>query len=308
MKVAIIGAGLSACNLYHNLAKANFDITIFEKSRGTGGRLSTKYIEDKFIDHGTPFIETYNSSFKTFLDKKVNEKILTQENNTYYPTNGINKLCSSLIDKKDLLRNCRIIKTEFHNNMWKLFDDKNNCYEGFDFLVLTIPATQILENDFDLDINVKKLLDKVRYEAMASLIIYRNSEIKNSLLELKKGALFFKIINNSEKYNYKNFESYVLHLNKQFIQENISLTKDELFKLINKKIDNEFNINLKKDFETIEHFWKFAFAKNKLKKDFILNEEKAYGICGDYFNGINLESSFLSSKKLSEKIISIYTK
>ena len=55
MKIAIIGAGFSGCNLYDNLKLQFEDITIFEKSRGVGGRLSTKYIDDKFIDHGTPF-------------------------------------------------------------------------------------------------------------------------------------------------------------------------------------------------------------------------------------------------------------
>ena len=45
--IAIIGAGFSGCNLYNNLKEKYENITIFEKSRGVGGRLSTKYIEDK---------------------------------------------------------------------------------------------------------------------------------------------------------------------------------------------------------------------------------------------------------------------
>ena len=46
MKIAIIGAGFSGCNLYNNLKDKYENITIFEKSRGVGGRLSTKYIEE----------------------------------------------------------------------------------------------------------------------------------------------------------------------------------------------------------------------------------------------------------------------
>lgn len=305
MKIAIIGAGLSGCNLYSNLKKQNHDIVIFEKSRGTGGRLSTKYIDDKFIDHGTSSIETYNLFFKTFLDKKVNEQILRKIDNTYYPTNGINKLCSSLIDKEDLVKNCRIVKATYENNLWTLYDSQNKCYENFDFLVLTIPAPQILENSFDIDESVKKYLSKVSYQAMASIILYNNSKQEISLSDFKKSELFFKVVNNSEKYSYKNFQSYVLHLNKEFVQNNIHLSKDEMFKLIDDKIQNEFNINLNENFEIINHLWKYAFVKNKLKKEFILSESKSYGLCGDYFNCINLESSYLSSKKLSEKIISI---
>lgn len=311
MRISIIGAGLSACNLYNNLKKEDYDITIFEKARGTGGRLSTKYIEDKFIDHGTPYINTNNSSLLNFLETKTKENVLKKIDNNYYPTNGINKLCSSLIDKKDLVINTKIVKTSFANNSWTLFDENNKAYEDFDFVVFTIPATQILENDFDLGEQTQEDLEKVTYDAMATLICYRKKQDDFSFKDFEKfekSELFFKIIDNSSKYKYKDFESYIFHLNKKFVQENIDLSKDEIFKLIHKKIQQEFNLNLKDDFEVIEHLWRYAFVKDFLKKDFIINEKKAYGICGDYFNGINLEASYQSSKKIAEKINSIYKK
>lgn len=246
MKIAIIGAGLSGCNAYLNLKKQNHDIVIFEKSRGTGGRLSTKYIDDKFIDHGTPFINTKDYTFPNFLDfldKKVNENVLKNINKNYYSTNGINKLCSSLINKKNLLTNTKIVNASLNNNKWTLVDEDNNTYEDFDFLVLTIPATQILENNFDLDEATKKQLENVLYESIATLICYKNTDKKD-----------------------------------------------------------------KENFKTIEHFWKFAFVKEGIRKDFILNEEKSYGICGDYFNGVNLEASYQSSLKIADEINSIYKK
>ncbi|APW64587.1 MULTISPECIES: NAD(P)-binding protein [Arcobacteraceae] len=313
MKIAIIGAGLSGCNVYKNLKQQNHDITIFEKSRGTGGRLSTKYIDDKFIDHGTPFINTRNyksANFLDFLDKKVTQNTLRNIDKKYYPTNGINKLCSSLINKKDLITNTRITNAKLINQKWTLTDNTNTIYDDFDFVVFTIPATQILENDFDLDEDTKEQLQNISYAPMASLICYTNNtntkKIKNQ--DLNKSELFYKVIDNSTKYDYEDFESYVFHLNKDFVLENMNLEKNELFELIHQKISKEFDINLKEDFNVVEHFWKFAFAKEQLEKDFILNKEKSYGICGDYFNGINLEATYQSSLKISDEINSIYKK
>ena len=308
MKIAIIGAGLSSCNLYKNLNKEKFQITIFEKARGTGGRLSTKYIGDQFIDHGTPYINTNNSALSKFLDDKSNENILSKINNNYYPTNGINKLCSSLINKEDLVKNTRIIKTKFINNSWTLFDENNKTYEGFDFIVYTIPATQILENDFDLEEQTKEDLKNVTYDAMATLICHREKKCTFSFSEFEKNDMFFKVINNSSKYKYEEFKSYVFHLNKDFVQENISLCKDEIFKLVHKKIKQKFNLDLKDDFVVIEHLWKYAFVKDFIKKDFIINENKAYAICGDYFNAVNLEAAYKSSKETADEINSIYKK
>ena len=46
----------------------------FWKSRGVGGRLSTKYIDDKFIDHGTPFLIPITEDLKSFCSDLVRKK------------------------------------------------------------------------------------------------------------------------------------------------------------------------------------------------------------------------------------------
>jgi len=47
-KIAIIGAGLSGLILAHSL-KEHANITIFEKARGVGGRMSTRYANTAYV-------------------------------------------------------------------------------------------------------------------------------------------------------------------------------------------------------------------------------------------------------------------
>lgn len=63
MKIAIIGSGLSGCNLFNLLSMNNHEVTIFEKARGAGGRCSTRYVNDEFIDHGTSSFEATEKEF-----------------------------------------------------------------------------------------------------------------------------------------------------------------------------------------------------------------------------------------------------
>ncbi|MFB1034272.1 MAG: NAD(P)-binding protein, partial [Sinobacterium sp.] len=42
MKVAIVGAGITGCLLANFIGSKSIDVSIFEKSRGCGGRASTK--------------------------------------------------------------------------------------------------------------------------------------------------------------------------------------------------------------------------------------------------------------------------
>jgi len=309
MNVAIIGAGFSGCHLYENLSQKQFKLTIFDKSRGCGGRLSTKYIGDKFIDHGTSSIHTEDKELINFLDKKVQQNILQKNKNNYIPTKGINKVCSSMIDKKDLIKNTRIIKAHYKNKKWFLFDEKGKIYQSYDILLLTNPATQILEMDLNLSDEIKNLLKDVSYSPISTLICYDNNSDNNSdnldLAPLEKNINFKKVVDNSSKYQYKDFKSFVLHINEEFTQTNINLSKEKIFEKIYSLIEEELNMDIKKKFETIEHLWKYAFAKNTINKEYIFDPYQNLGICGDYFQKKNLKSSFYSSKKLSEKIINL---
>lgn len=190
MNIAIIGAGLSGCHAYHVLSSLVSNITIFEKSRGTGGRLSTKYIHDYYIDHGTSSIYSKEAILRKFLEHNVNDMILKKEDNHFIATGGMNKVCSSLIDKNDLKTNTKIINAIYENNQWHLKDDQNNDYTGFDILILTIPSEQILQMDIKLEPQTISQLKKIDYVSIATLICYVQDVLNLQHPNLKKSDFF----------------------------------------------------------------------------------------------------------------------
>lgn len=297
MKIAIIGAGFSGCNLYDNLKLQFEDITIFEKSRGVGGRLSTKYIDDKFIDHGTPFLIPITEDLKSFCSDLVRNKVIKNRYDEFLPINGMNKICKFLIDEENLKTNTKIIEAKFIDNKWNLIDENNNNYTGFDKLFLTIPATQILEMNIDLEENIKNELEKIKYDSVFSLILYSNENIKLDENLVYENSCVENIINNSRKYLYKDFSSYVIHSSKKFANEVNTKTKEEILQIFLNSFDEKTKEHLK-TFNLIPHLWKFAFVKNSLDMTYYLNENKTLGICGDYFNFSNVEASLTSSELL----------
>jgi predicted NAD/FAD-dependent oxidoreductase len=303
MKIAIVGAGLSGTHMYHLLSQnKEYEITLFEKSRGTGGRCSTRFIDDKKIDHGTPFFTTDDSYFKALCQRYIDNDILKIENSQYLPIDGINKICSSLIDTNNLITETKVTKLEKINHMWIVYDDNNNTYGEFDKIILTIPAPQILELDIVLDSNIIELLKSVRYHSIASLLIYSHSfeNIMNpKLLASKK---FCKIVDNSLKYGYDNFSSYVLHLDSNITKEQNFKNKDAIQDYIVTCVKDICSIDLEEDFHLIPHYWKYAFVEHSISADFILSNDKSIGIIGDFFKGDNLESSISSSSKLYKEV------
>jgi renalase len=297
MKIAIIGAGFSGCNLYNNLKEKYPDITIFEKSRGVGGRLSTKYIGDKFIDHGTSSLIPSTDNLKLFCLNLANIEIVRAKYDEFIPKAGINSICKFLIDEKDLIKNTKITKAVNSNNKWLLEDENHKTYENFDLLFITIPATQIMQMQIELPKDFKEKLSQIKYDSVFSLILYSDKNIQLPQNELYENPDIQNIINNSKKYLYKNFSSYVIHSTREFANCVNEKSKDEICELF---LDN-FNDNIKEtleEFTIVPHLWKYAFAKNSLEMPYFLNKEKNLGICGDYFSYNNLEAALLSSELL----------
>lgn len=295
MKIAIIGAGFSGCNLYDNLRLRFDDITIFEKSRGVGGRLSTKYIGDKFIDHGTSRLFPITEDLKEFCLDLSKNAVLRAKYDEFFPKEGINKICKFLIDDKDLKTNTKITSAKLVDNKWNLKDENGNSFEGFDKLFLTIPATQILQIDITLEDSIKSQLQTVSYDSVFTLILYSNNKKIENISKIFENENVEDIIDNSRKYFYKDFNSYVIHSTKDFANSLNQFSKEE----ISDRFLNSFSEEIKKELEKltiIPHLWKFAFAKTSLDIPYYLNEDKNLGICGDYFNYNNLESALLSSE------------
>lgn len=65
---AIIGAGISGLACARVLQDAGHPITIFEKSRGPGGRMSSRQLEDAVVDLGAQFFSVRDEVFRREAD------------------------------------------------------------------------------------------------------------------------------------------------------------------------------------------------------------------------------------------------
>ena len=63
MKIAIVGAGISGVCAANLLAQEGFKVDVFEKSRGLGGRLTTKRLDWAHIDIGAQYFTARDPRF-----------------------------------------------------------------------------------------------------------------------------------------------------------------------------------------------------------------------------------------------------
>ena len=63
LRVAVVGAGMAGITCARTLAQAGCAVTVFEKSRGFGGRMATRHTEFGNFDHGAQYFTARDDRF-----------------------------------------------------------------------------------------------------------------------------------------------------------------------------------------------------------------------------------------------------
>ena len=72
----IIGSGVSGSTIAHILSK-KYNVEIFDKARGLGGRASNKrFVKKQTFDHGVQYISPKSKPFTKYIQKLYKNKIL----------------------------------------------------------------------------------------------------------------------------------------------------------------------------------------------------------------------------------------
>lgn len=166
--IAIIGAGSSGLAAAHVLQDAGDMVTVFEKSRGVGGRAATRRHEGFIYDHGAQYIKgESNSISNTFITERFRAPDLLnitqpvwifdsanhiqegdlQQNAAPKWTyrSGLTTLAKRMAEGLTIHFNTRIGQIHQLARGWRLVDSTNQTAGEYEQLLITLPAPQAVE-------------------------------------------------------------------------------------------------------------------------------------------------------------------
>jgi len=203
MVIAVIGAGLSGLTAGRILAKAGHEVTIFEKSRGFGGRMATRYAGKDLaskMDHGLSYFGVKSDEFREFtaelLDRGLiqtwgdhfaawdGEKFLVSAPNQsnealYTSTGGMNEIGKYLSRWLDIKTETKVGGlTYFGTNRskkrsWMVNLTSSRTFEA-DAVIIALPAPQaygVISSTID-ETNTLKIvrqIDEISYSPVTVL-------------------------------------------------------------------------------------------------------------------------------------------
>lgn len=151
--VAVIGAGIAGLAAARALTLGGVAVTIFEKSRGIGGRAATRRTPEGFsFDHGAQFFTARGEDFAALMRDQIDAgsaaewvpagNMSTRENRWLVGVPSMNAPFRELAAGIDLRLSCEVTEICAHAARWRLTTNGDQTKPVFDAVIITAPAAQ----------------------------------------------------------------------------------------------------------------------------------------------------------------------
>ena len=185
MCAGIVGAGISGASCAGALSAAGWEVEIFDKARGAGGRLSTRRMEDGWVSMGSPFISAKRDPFRSQLREWVRQGWLeavrgnimrgratvswtqAQLQNHYRPLIEPSQLVRNLMGSARLYTDARVVRLEPRS----LILENGETHGDFDCVICSVPTPQAMPLLENLPRLQERLQNDIQYRPVWSFIM-----------------------------------------------------------------------------------------------------------------------------------------
>lgn len=330
-RVAIIGAGLSGMVAARTLADHGLAVTVFEKSRGVGGRMSTRRIDGGVtFDHGAQYFTARNQQFITSVDSWIEhgvvakwpdlelgdcQKIVVIENGVvrsesasqqrFVAVPAMNSVCKHLARDLQIHMETRVAKVlPDAESRIELFDDDRKPLGTFDRLIVSAPAAQsakLLSEFPELAKQISQIEMNPCWATMVSVAKPITEQWVGAFLH--KSFLSWAARNSTKPGRNDEAEHFVIHANPEWTAENWERDAHAVAKAMLAELWKVTGATPQPCLHLQAHRWKYAIAVEPAEVRWFANASATVCCCGDWASGSRVEGAFLSGTAAAEKVL-----
>ena len=320
-KIVVIGSGVAGLAAAKQFNSQNFDITVLDKGKYPGGRISTRKNKEFIFNHGAQFFTAKSIEFNKICQLGVNDKVLINWNTfskkKKYIGNPDMREFSFWFSKNLKIYQETLVERIEYNENFSIFT--NNKKFNADGLIITAPSSQTAVLIKNLDSQIYKLIENVTYfPCWCVMLSIKNMNLKH--FEIDENSIFSWIISENNKIkNSLNYNCITIHTSEKFSLDHIEKNKEFVLDKIIREFTKIYKVkNNDITYKNI-HRWRYAKVKNYFPLEHSkISKIMPLGIAGDwcppmlngdyYANGQRVEDAFLSGIECSKNLINKYFK
>lgn len=323
VSVAVVGAGLAGLVVAQRLNKAA-NVTVFEKSRGAGGRIATRYADQFEFDHGAQFFTARTSEFKSFVASLANEGVVDNWRARFseldrdrvmasrrwddeYPhfvgiprMNSIGRFVSrALAVRYDMV----VSRLEREGGQWVVFDVAGSEQGRFDWVVLTAPAAQTAKLVEPYPKAVVLCAERKMRGCYALMLGFSAPVPLPWQAALVHRADVSWISVNSSKPGRKAPFTLVVHSTNAWADRHIEDPTDVVLAHMLDEASGVSGVDMRQAVHRQIHRWRYANIDRQTGTPSFIDDEIRLAMCGDWFVRGRIESAFLSATDVSRALL-----
>jgi predicted NAD/FAD-dependent oxidoreductase len=309
-RVAIVGAGISGLSCAAELQAAGYDVTLFDKGRGPGGRMSSRRFStplgEAVADHGAQYFTARDPAFLTQVQEWESAGIVAPwpdiSEDVWVGVPTMNKIVRHMAATLNVHWNMRITTASQTHNGWTLSGEDQQVDGPFDILVLAIPSEQAVTILAQHDFGMAREAMLARFQPCWTAIFAFDAPLPTDASHLRDGDVIGWASRETNKPGRTGLERWVVQASASWSADCLEEPADEVAEALLTALANELQLPPLHPIAQSTHRWRFAMSTG-LGTGSLWNSHIGLGVCGDWLLGPRIECGWLSGRHLSGKIL-----
>ncbi len=310
-RVAVIGAGISGLITARTLHDLGFDVTVFEKSRGLGGRTATRRVDPGLsFDHGAQYFTARDPHFLRNVEAWTEQKIVaewtgrivtidgadvrlkTDQPHRYVGVPGMKAIAHHLGAGLGVRLETRIVRLQRVGKGWQVTDAAGRCNGLFSHVLVSLPAPQAAEllGDHALAADVRAIPMTPCWAVLAAFDGRVEAAWDGAFVH---GSPLVWVARNSSKPGRDcSHDCWVLHASPEWSAAHQDVDRDTVkAKLLSAFTRITATLN---PIHLDAHRWLFSATPLSVDRLVLYDDETGLVVCGDWLAGGRVEGAFRS--------------
>lgn len=323
-KVIVVGAGLSGLVAAERLRARGCDVTVIDKARGPGGRMSTRRESAASFNHGAQYFtassELFRSQVAQWLDQELirefTARIAVIDQNgikasgsgtrRYVAVPGMNQICKNLASRlSDVRYNWKVVSAEREVSGWRLVSEQNDCLES-DWLIVTLPPEQALGllgsriSSEDLSAVEMQPCWSVMAELSAPLLENWDAAFVNQgpLSWICSQSNYLHSSQANDEVDYRRL--WVLHATTDWSRQNLEQGSERICEELLQAAAELSGFSGASVIRATGHRWRYSVASQPLQAGALHYPADNLVLAGDWCQGSRVEGAYLSGLAASQ--------
>jgi renalase len=320
--LAIIGAGLTGLTAAHQLGECA-KVTLFDKSRGTSGRMATRRAAPYAFDHGAQFFKIRSDAFGAFVDPMIRDGVVGRwdarfvevedtrivkrrqwgaEFPHYVGMPGMNAMGKYLAQGLDVRLGTRIQSMQQTDNRWALYDEQGALQGLYDWVVSTVPAQQAAEL-LPASLPFYSTVSAIHLQSCFSLMLGFEHPIDmafDAALVRERDISWISV--NSSKPGRNSAFSLLVHSSNQWADQHLEDNRDDVMEYLCRQTSEVIGCDVRQAGHLALHGWRFANIERQSGPTHFLCAAQRVGVSGDWLIQGRVEAAFKSGSDLAEAL------